>query len=644
MNANDAEFFFLNHAYLNAYIQLLKSVRQHGGLFLLTGEPGVGKTFLLRKLESAAPDNIKFISLFSGDPDYEQLIKTLCDRVGINEIEPYRPTDNAALRAYVKQEDAEQRSSVVLLIDNAHKLGERGLAHLIALFDWTLPDPRSPRIVLGGAPELEATVDRIGADQMIAARRLHVRLEPLAENDVAAYIARQLNTGATPEMNPLFSRWAIQKITRLTGGVPDLINTLCKRALAITRGKGKTTVSMLSIDQAAKEMMLEAEENSADGVTLIPWAKHYAPDSPQPADANAVGPAEPERALIGEEPDAIVGAAPPAVGAAPSAETIAAKRREKSKGFALDNADDYPVTMVSFAKPDPEDTRATAYSLAPVNQELYRRHENAGYQMLDRLMEDDLLANATISMQWDERYAQQNPPKTFSSPTVQFIALILVSILAGIAGGIGSYYLFDSKPVQISVVAPAGTALALDAKPAVETGGAALARPAEPVQSRPAAATGAEQGERAASAPPAKTATSATAVAQSSGATAVAAKSPLPPATAPALVATPLMASYMSKGDAFMARGDVASARSFYLEAANIGLPAAMAAVGKTYDPIVLSGLQVKGFSPDPVKAIEWYSKAERAGSAESAASLDAIRQLMADGSYPARASAAADR
>ena len=76
VNAHDTEFFFLNHAYLNAYIQLLKSVRQHGGLFLLTGEPGVGKTFLLRKLESAAPDNVKFISLFSGDPDYEQLIKT----------------------------------------------------------------------------------------------------------------------------------------------------------------------------------------------------------------------------------------------------------------------------------------------------------------------------------------------------------------------------------------------------------------------------------------------------------------------------------------------------------------------------------------------------------------------------------------
>ncbi|MBL8250963.1 MAG: AAA family ATPase, partial [Candidatus Competibacter sp.] len=428
MNAAETEFFFLNHSYLNSYIQLLKSIRQHGGLFLLTGEPGVGKTFLLRKLESAAPDNIKFISLFSGASDYENLIKTLCDRLGINEIEPYRAHQNKALKDYIAQEDAEQRSSVVLLVDDAHKLGERGLAHLIALFDWTLPDSRSPRIVLGGAPELEAMVARIGTDQMVAARRLHVRLEPLSENDVASYIARQLNMGAKPELNPLFSRWAIQKITRLTGGVPHLINALCQRALALTRLKGKSTVSMLAIDQAAKEMMLEAEENTAEGVTMIPWAKNYVPDPPQLPAADIADTIEFSGALIGEEPDAIVSAPAP-----PSSEKSFEKLGGKGGSFSPDNTSDYPVMTASFAKPDPEDTQDVVYSMAPVNRELYRRSEAASYPLLDRLMEDELLSNATISVQWDERYVQQNLSRASSSPTLQFITLVFVSILAGIA-------------------------------------------------------------------------------------------------------------------------------------------------------------------------------------------------------------------
>ncbi|MGB2682759.1 MAG: AAA family ATPase [Candidatus Competibacter sp.] len=631
VKADETEFFFLNHAYLNAYIQLLKSIRQHGGLFLLTGEPGVGKTFLLRKLESAAPDNIKFISLFSGELDYETLIKILCERLGVNEIEPYRASKNTALKEYIKQEDAEQRTSVVLLIDDAHKLGEQGLAHLTALFDWSLPDHQSPRIVLGGAPQLEAMVARIGADQMIAARRLDVRLDPLAENDVAAYISRQLSAGAASEVNPVFSRWAVQKITRLTGGVPDLINTLCQRALAITHLKGKTTVSMLAIDQAAKEMMLEAEENNTEGVTLIPWAKHYVPDPPQPTEADFVEPSELNATLIGEEPDAII-SAPPV-----NEKAAGGKPEGKHNAFASDRTEDYGIATVSFAKPDPEDTQEFIHPITPVSNKVYRRNEAASYQLLDRLMEDDLLASATISMQWDERYNPPSPPKSFSSPTIQFITLIFVSILAGITGGIGSYYLFDSKPVQISVVAPTGTAVAIDAKAAVGNGGAAQARP-EQLKADSIAGTDAEKTDRAPAASAAKTPNAAV-EAQAPAAKPVVAVNRSPAAaTTPARVATPLIASYMSRGDAFMARGDVASARSFYLEAANAGFPAGMAAVGKTYDPIVLNDLQIKGFSPDPVKAIEWYGKAERAGSPDSAAALEAIRQLMADGSYPMRA------
>ena len=51
LSNSQAKFFFLNHAYLNAYIQLFNGIRRDGGLFLLTGQAGIGKTCLLRKLE-----------------------------------------------------------------------------------------------------------------------------------------------------------------------------------------------------------------------------------------------------------------------------------------------------------------------------------------------------------------------------------------------------------------------------------------------------------------------------------------------------------------------------------------------------------------------------------------------------------------
>jgi TPR repeat protein len=91
-----------------------------------------------------------------------------------------------------------------------------------------------------------------------------------------------------------------------------------------------------------------------------------------------------------------------------------------------------------------------------------------------------------------------------------------------------------------------------------------------------------------------------------------------PPAAAISLEA-PLVSSYLMNGNLLFERGDIASARLFFQEAANAGSVQAMVAVGKTYDPNILSQLGIRGFSPDPVKAAEWYVKANQAGDSESA-------------------------
>ena len=96
-------------------------------------------------------------------------------------------------------------------------------------------------------------------------------------------------------------------------------------------------------------------------------------------------------------------------------------------------------------------------------------------------------------------------------------------------------------------------------------------------------------------------------------------------------MATPLISSYMSSGDALLARGDVASARLFYEAAAAVGYAAAMTAVGKTYDPVTLKQLGIKGFRADPVQAAEWYLKAEKAGDPETAEHLEGLKRWVAD-------------
>ena len=101
--------------------------------------------------------------------------------------------------------------------------------------------------------------------------------------------------------------------------------------------------------------------------------------------------------------------------------------------------------------------------------------------------------------------------------------------------------------------------------------------------------------------------------------TPVAAKTGAPAATAPTGSAAALPEELvMRRGDALFAQGDLAGARLFYESGLAAGSSRAAFALGKTYDPLVHRQLGVRGFPPDPAKALDWYRTAMAAGNMEA--------------------------
>ncbi len=96
-----------------------------------------------------------------------------------------------------------------------------------------------------------------------------------------------------------------------------------------------------------------------------------------------------------------------------------------------------------------------------------------------------------------------------------------------------------------------------------------------------------------------------------------------------AKVATPSVAAFMESGDRLMGLGDLASARLFYEAAAQVGIPAAALAVGRTYDPVVLGQRGLRGVYADPLKAAQWYRKAQEAGAREAESRLSALARWV---------------
>jgi hypothetical protein len=79
----------------------------------------------------------------------------------------------------------------------------------------------------------------------------------------------------------------------------------------------------------------------------------------------------------------------------------------------------------------------------------------------------------------------------------------------------------------------------------------------------------------------------------------------------------------MERGDERMRRGDVASARRFYETAAATGMIEAATAIGRTFDPLYLKRIGVRGALADARRAKQWYEKAARAGDMEAQARIE---------------------
>jgi hypothetical protein len=85
----------------------------------------------------------------------------------------------------------------------------------------------------------------------------------------------------------------------------------------------------------------------------------------------------------------------------------------------------------------------------------------------------------------------------------------------------------------------------------------------------------------------------------------------------------------IARGDALMELGDVVSARSFYDRAFDMGNVRAARSIARTYDPMVLASMKVKGLRADASKALEWYRKAEQAGEPDAALAIAALENFL---------------
>lgn len=259
--APDPRFLFMSERHREALAHLLYGVTAGGGFVLLTGDVGAGKTTVCRCFLGQLPAGCEVACIFNPKLSVRELLQTVCHEFGITApelgtVKQYvDPLNERLLAAH-----AAGRHSV-LVIDEAQNLAPEVLEQLRLLTNLETDTRKLLQIVLIGQPELRAMLAAPGMEQLAQRVIARYHLEPLSEPETAAYVRHRLAVAGLQGPMP-FDDALLRRIHRHTRGVPRRINLLCDRALLGAYAQGRSAVSASTLEQAAREVVGAAKDDS----------------------------------------------------------------------------------------------------------------------------------------------------------------------------------------------------------------------------------------------------------------------------------------------------------------------------------------------------------------------------------------------
>ena len=219
----------------------LDYIKRRGGILLLTGDPGVGKTLALRHYVEGLNENL-FKTCYTplSTLSRSDLLYHLNRLLGL----PHR-LSKSAIYNQIQQallESKEQMGKTVLLIlDEAHLLQTGPLEELRLLTNFKMDSYDPFILVLSGQSDLRRTMEFAVMEPFNQRIAMRYHMPGLCPDECKQYIAHHLKLAGAQE--PILDDRAVDAVHELSYGIPRKIGAITEQALTYAMFDNKRNVT-----------------------------------------------------------------------------------------------------------------------------------------------------------------------------------------------------------------------------------------------------------------------------------------------------------------------------------------------------------------------------------------------------------------
>lgn len=254
-NTPDPRFFYSTPDHEEALASLIYAIKERKGFVLLTGEVGAGKTLVSRMALRHFGTHIAFANINHAVQDPADLMESLCTEF---DLDVPRGASNTRfvhiLQDYLLTQFA-HNTPVALVLDEAQNLSVSAFEQLRMIGNLEADDANLLQVVIVGQPELQQTFASHELRQLRQRIFRSFHLPALNREATGAYIRHRLAVAGACDRD-IFDKRAVDRVYKVSQGLPRLINTICDNAMLSAYSADRRTIDGPFVDSVAEQMMI----------------------------------------------------------------------------------------------------------------------------------------------------------------------------------------------------------------------------------------------------------------------------------------------------------------------------------------------------------------------------------------------------